>query len=289
MSPSASSSSVSSKQWVGAAALFFTFFLSTQSVFAARVTQVKGTQVLIDLEGDDANSVVGKKFIMMVGDKKRAIIEITKAKNTKAIGKILKGKAEVDGTLVAVGGKSSSGGGKKKRTAKSDSSGGATDETYGFLVGMNMANQSVTSGSKTNAMAGNGFSLKGFGDYPIMGDLSLLGRAGVEQFNVTGGSKSTALMYLVGDLLVKYRFSEGSFSPFALGGLGLHYPISKSSDAIDTSVLSVTTVIILGGGANFTINDTSYATASIEYGYFPPGPDVTTSWIALRGGMGFKF
>ncbi|MES2856328.1 MAG: hypothetical protein V4692_10720 [Bdellovibrionota bacterium] len=292
-------SRVSSRHLIGAIALVTAFFSMIETSYAARVTQVKGSQVLIDLEGEDANSVKGKRYIVMVDGKRKAIVQITKAKGGKAVGKILKGKAAVDGTLVAVKAKKSRS--TETADAESDSSDssseGSDTTTYGVLLGMNMASQSVTlavnSVNETVKMAGNGFSLKAFGDFNISGDLSLLGRAGMEQFNVTGqasdATRKTEILYLTGDLLVKYQFMNGSFRPFVIGGLGLHFPLSKTSDALEASGIAVTTVLVVGGGANYYISDTMYLVGTAEYGYFPPSTDVTTSWMAFRGGLGMQF
>ncbi|HVK62048.1 MAG TPA: hypothetical protein VM432_10875 [Bdellovibrionales bacterium] len=274
-----------------ALAFFIGLMFFAQSGFAARVIQVKGSQVLVDLEGDSANSVINKRYIVMVGDKRRAIIEIKKAKGQKAVGTVLKGKAVVDGTLVEIT-KTTAKKSSRDESEDTSSQGSTTDAaTYGVLLGMNMASQKVTfEGSNDSvSMTGNGFALKGFGDFPVLGNLSLLGRAGVEQFNVKADDNKTEIMYFNGDLLVKYRFMDSTIQPFVMAGLSLHYPLTKSSDALIEDNISMTTALLLGGGLNYFLSDSMYIMVNGEYAYFPPAESVTTSFIAFYGGVGFKF
>src|SRR5690242_1454548 len=68
----------------------FALFFSTAS-YAGDVTKVKGSGALIDLKGEAASP--GDLFYTLSSDgKKRGIIQITKVKGDKAIGKIMKGK-----------------------------------------------------------------------------------------------------------------------------------------------------------------------------------------------------
>jgi outer membrane protein W len=141
-------------------------------------------------------------------------------------------------------------------------------------------------------MTGSSISVKGFADLPISGDFGLLGRVGIENFGVAGtspnlGSVETKIMYLSADLLLRYHLMEGSFKPFPLLGMGLHYPLSKTSGVLDVQRISATTIFFLGGGFNYTLSDSMYLHATAEYGLFPPSNDVKTSLIAIRAGLGF--
>ncbi len=168
-----------------------------------------------------------------------------------------------------------------------------SDMTYGGVAGYDMTTQEVTSGGVSVSMTGSGFSLKGFGDLPISGPLGMVGRLGLMQFNVTGSNSGTAykteILYATADLLLRYNFGEDGFVPFALAGLGLHFPLSKTSNVLDPQRISATTVFFAGGGFHYTLSETSYFTLTAEYGMFPPSNDVKTSMIAARAGMGFKF
>lgn len=260
---------------------------------AARVTQVKGKQVLVDLAGSDVQVSTGKKYFVVIDGKRRAVVQITKVRGNRAIGQITKGRAAVGATLAAPGGKSSQQASASK-PQKSDSStvttGSITDQmSFGVLAGYSLDSQEVTSGGTTLSMTGSGLSLKGFGDIPISGPLGLIGRLGVEQFNVEASGRQTEILYATTDLLLRYNFTEGNFVPFGLAGLGIHFPLSKSSTALEVQKISSTTVFFGGLGFNYRINRDMYIVATAEYGMFPPSNDVKTSLIAIRGGLGMRF
>ena len=299
--PSSIGSSISKSILCGLA--LASLSLVSPNAEAARITRVKGSQVMIDLEGS-SEYTEGGRYLVIVGGKKKAVVEITKAKGGKAIGKVLKGTAAIDGTLQALGG--GSGGGSTKTASKSrrsrsnrdrSSSDSFQDLTVGAVLGLGLTSQSVTATNQSNqsetiSMSGSGFSLKAFGDLPISGNLGAIGRVGLEKFGVSGtpqagGDVKTDIMYITADLLLRYTFLDGDFKIFPLGGLGLHYPISKSSDVLNVQQISATTIFFLGGGLQYKFSDTMYATATAEYGLFPPSNDVKTSLIAIRGGVGW--
>jgi hypothetical protein len=269
--------------------------LISVTAHAAVITKVSGEQVLIDLQGDSSYTE-GSRYLLMVGDKKKAVVEISKVKGDRAIGKVLKGTAQVSGTLAALptsGGASSaasSAPARSSRSARSSSRRSRRERsgsiTYGGVIGYGSTSQTVavTKGgvSETIAMTGSSISLKGFADLPIS-----------ENFGVAGsspnlGAVETKIMYLSADVLMRYLFLEGKFRPFPLLGMGLHYPLSKSSGVLDVQRISATTIFFLGGGFNYTLNETMYLHATLEYGLFPPSNDVKTSLIAGRIGVGFN-
>lgn len=265
---------------------------------AAQISKVDGAKIFVDFaEGEDIQP--GGRFLVVVGGKKKAVIEIVRVKGTKALAKNLKGKPEVGGQLnplssAAKSASASSAPTTTSRRSRRESTGGMFgDMTYGALAGYDMSTQEVTSSGTSVSMTGSGFSLKGFADLPIAGSLGLIGRGGITQFNVTGSvsgtSYKTEIMYAVADLLLRYNFGEDGFVPFALGGLGLHFPLSKSSNVLDVQRVSATTVFFAGGGFHYALSDSSYVTVTAEYGMFPPSNDVKTSMISARAGMGFRF
>jgi hypothetical protein len=299
---------------------------------AAKVLKVKNNKVLIGIEDGDTDITVGGRFIVMVGDKKRALIEIEQVKNGRAVGKVVKGQAEADGKLVSIaqvlGGAKSpdksveepksdleSGlqqsetttkstankktAGKKKKSTKHSAGLLSPGISFGAVIGYSLDTQNVTASNsaatatESLSMSGSGLSLKAFGDMPFSGPLSLMARLGFEQFSVTGSSSKssvkTDILYGTADMLLRYNFGDGAFVPFVLGGLGLHLPLSKSSNVLNENLISMTTVFFLGGGLNYQLNDTSYVHTSLEYGFFPPSNDVKTNLIAIRAGMGFRF
>lgn len=277
--------------------------LSLSSVASAiKVTQSGKGAVIVDLEGN-ADVKVGDRFYTVVDGKKKGIVQISAIKGNKAKAKVLKGVGNVGATLTPM----KSAGQARKKDDDSDSGGGGgalSDLTWGVLVGYSLDSQDVNATSTSASaegisMTGSGYSLKAFGDWPISGSLGLIVRAGVETFNVKGSSNTvycgssrqcdTAITYLSGDALVRYFFTEGFWSPYAAGGLGLHYPLSKSSNVLDVSRIAMTTVFFLTLGSNFNISESSYIPVQVEYGLFPPSNDVKTSIISVRAGYGLKF
>ena len=282
---------------------------------AASISKVKGSQVIIEFdEGEDLPSA-GAQFFALENGKRRALVQIIRVKDRRASGKVTKGRAKEGMTLLARGGGGSGGSSASNQAANASEYDDATaneaqrkpprastkptrsksmlkpmDTTYGFLLGFGMNNQSVTpSGTSTVAMTGSGFSAKGFIDIPISSSVGLLGRTGAEQFNVQKDSFKTEIMYASVDLLLRYTFSEGGFSPFLLGGMGIHFPLSKTSNILDVNRISSTTVFFAGLGANIMMGSASYFQLAAEYGLFPPSNEVSTSLIAIRGGIGFAF
>ena len=85
---------------------------------------------------------------------------------------------------------------------------------------------------------------------------------------------------------MKFAFSDGDFQPFVSGGMGLHVPMSNSSNVLVN--ISSTSVFFGNVGANFRSGDMFY-TALFEYGLFPPSQTVSTTIMALRAGAGWHW
>jgi hypothetical protein len=279
-------------------ALSLIFLFALPEAFAARVEKVKDKQILIDAESTDIQ--VGEKYFIMIDGKKKGVVLISKVKNGKAIGKLTKGRAEVDAGVEPTGksSKTADNGAdgdapkaKKKKKKKSQSSDDTTPQTVaGFLVGYAMDSQSATlSDGSQGSLSGSGYSLKGFGDVPIGDRMTTMVRGGIEQLNLASGSNSSAIMYLTADILLKYGFSDGSFVPWVAGGMGIHFPLSKSSTYLDVPRISSTTVFFADGGFTMKWGETSSIIGLVEYGMFPPSNDVSTKFITVRGGMAWPW
>lgn len=266
--------------------------------FAARVTKVKGEQVLMELDGEGADYAEGGRYLEIVDGKRKAVVEISKIRGQRAIGKVLKGTAQEGGTLaplsVATATKTTTT--RAERAAKrhrSRKGGPFSGLSWGGELGYGSTSQNVTLGTgETVAMTGSSFSGKVIGDYPITTDFGLIGRVGFENFAVAGrsatlGDVKTSILYVDADLLLRYHFLEGNFHPFPLLGMGLHVPMSKTSGVLQVDLIRPTTIFFIGGGVNYVLSDSMYIHATAEYGYFPPSTGVTTSLIAIRAGVGF--
>jgi hypothetical protein len=281
---------------------------------AASITKVKGAQVIVEFDDGEELPSSGAQFFAVEDGKRKALIQIVRIKDRRASGRVAKGRAKEGMLLQARGGtsaassqtadaseyddataseaqrKSPRGSNTSKKSARSKSVMKAMDTTYGVLLGFGMDSQSVTpTGTATVAMSGSGFSAKGFIDIPISSSVGLLGRGGAEQFNVKKDAFKTEIMYATIDLLLRYTFSDGGFAPFLLGGMGIHFPLSKTSNILDVNRISSTTVFFAGLGANMAMGSSSYFQLTAEYGLFPPSNEVSTNFIAIRGGLGFQY
>ena len=283
--------------------LVLTVFLPTlfysSAVEAAFVEKVRGKQVLINNEDTDIQ--VGERYYLVVDGKRRAIVKISKVRGGKSIGVVTKGRAVPDASVEPVrrvrpafddDGEEEQQPARRRRARRSprDPDIVAVPTTIiGGLVGFAMDSQTVTTNSRSVSMSGSGYSVKAFGDIPLSCRLGFIARGGIEQLELSGENEKTSIMYLTVDALLRYAFSEGTFVPFAAGGLGIHYPMSKNSTILDESKIAMTSVFFADVGLNYKMSEDLYLTAHVEYGYFPPSSTVNTNFIAIRAGAGWRF
>ena len=269
------------------------------SLYAAEVTKVKGTNALIDLKGQAA--APGDQFFALSSDgKKKAVLQITKVKGDKAIGRILKGKADAG---MALEPKAASAG-AASGTAKAGSPNGRS--YWGAMVGASMDSMKVQVNNfsvpgnvyGTANLSGMGFSAMGMFDYEVLPQVWFRGLGGIEGFNVSGSSIcaggnsqacNASIYYLSVDFLGRYVFSKGDYRPWLGGGVALMFPASKSASALDSASIGNTSVIMIGGGLDWFISPTTFIPISVEYGMLPKSNEVDASWIELRVGVGVPF
>lgn len=274
--------------------------------YAAEVVKVKGKAALINLNGDPA--VVGDTFYTVSADgKRRGIIRISKVKGDKAIARVGKGKVAPGMSLELKGGNSSASnsGGYTSRGSSDTGTFGNRRAYWGVLGGLAMDKMSVSVKNSitkadlgTASMSGTAFSVKGLFDYQLFPQLWFRGTAGIEGFNAAGNSicgvgnnsACTAnIYYLSADFIARYLFSEKKIRPYAGAGIELLFPASKNASALEASSIATTNVIIVQGGVDWFISNTTYIPLSLEYGLLPKSDEVTASWIAVRIGYAFPF
>lgn len=275
--------------------IFISILFVCGEVFAADIMKVKGSSVLIELQGESA--VPGDSFFALSADgKKRAIIQITKVKGEKALGSISKGKASAGMTLQRRG----TGTKVARRKKKGSSSESTSKANWGAMVGYSMDTMKVqinfpTTNYTKATLAGSSFSAMGMFDYELFQQIWFRGLGGVEGFNVTGntscgsGNCNASIYYLSLDFLARYIFMTGDFRPWLGAGIALMFPASKKATALDSSSISNTSVGIVTGGFDYFINKDMFIPVSIEYGMLPPSDEVDASWIEFRIGLGVPF
>ena len=276
--------------------------LFSPALFAAEVIKIKGKSALIDLKGDPASP--GDVFYAIRPDGKRsAILKIAKVKGEKAIARVLKGKAATGMTLELKASSVTKNSGDGSDSA--DAAGGRKRSYWGGLFGfaqdsmdVNINNGTTGLFQEKGSLSGSAFSAKGLFDYELFPRVWFRGTTGLEGFSVSGPAKCGAannevctadLYYLSFDFIGRYVFSEGKIRPWAGGGIGLLFPISKKATALESSSISTTNVIVIAGGLDWFISPTMYIPVSIEYGLLPKSDEVEATWIALRAGLAVPF
>lgn len=257
--------------------------LNPTTAWSSEVSKVKGSQVLIvDFDGE-----VGGEFYAIDGNgKKKAIINITKAKGGKAIGEITKGKAAVGYTLVARG-KSSSGAGPRRGGSGKRS---RSAISVGALAGYSMDNMQVPVLSRTETLTGSGFSVKGAADYAFTSSLGLRLTGGYESFAVKNTTYTTDISYVTIDALARYIFmADSMFAPWIGGGMGFAIPFSKSTNILQEDSIATSTLLYLAAGADLHLSGSWYIPLQFDYSMFLPASDVKTSIIGIRTGIMLAF
>lgn len=286
-------------------ALLLVVGLFVPSVFAAQVSKVKGKSALINLQGTAA--AAGDRFFAMDGGKKKAIIQITKVKGDKAIGKITKGNAAAGMSLSPA--PSAGGSAPKYASSTPSSSGSSSNPTgrsyWGGVLGYAMDSMSVNINDYyTNApkgsvnLSGSGFSGNALFDYELFSQVWFRGLGGIEMFNVSGSAAcgvanaepcDAKIMYAAGTFIGRYVFAQGNFRPWVGFGIGLLFPITKSATALASNSIGTTNVMLPSIGIDWFTSSTMYVPISLEYGMLPKSDEVDAKWIALRVGMAVPF
>lgn len=198
------------------ATLVFSFSIHA---LAASVTQVKGTRVLLNLEGDSI-AAGAKVFLLNANGKRVAIVNVTSVKGDRAVGTVTKGKAQAGFTVqTAAGGSSapsSSAAAAKNSSDDSSSEEAPTRSTVvrsgsrsgsgnsklsgGVLVGFGMQSMSLTAQydpdgggvqpnrSESASLKGSAISIKVFGDYDLSDSFTIRLAVGLEPFKATGST-----------------------------------------------------------------------------------------------------
>ena len=274
-----------------------TFLLSAMAQ-AATIKAVQSNKVLIDLGSDSANE--GDLFFAMSPEgKKLGIIKITKTKGARALGMIVKGRAEKGWNATPRG---------TKQAAKPTNDNPPADKghktsspmAYGGMLGYAMESQSVTlttasGATATTSMSGNGFSGYGFFDYNFTDMWGVRAVGGIDSFSVGDsdacptGSCTTSITYGTVGGWGRMNIWSGDVNPWIGAGLVFLVPLSSSSTALASSSINTTYALVAGGGVDWKLSPDMFVPVQVEYAMFAPSSGVTTSWIAVRAGLGFHF
>jgi hypothetical protein len=279
--------------------LLFVFSLPAQ---AGKVMKVKGQKVYILFDQDEPFTT-GDNFLLTNEEgKKVGLVQIKKIKGLKAIGVLKKGKADKGfATLFkSAGKKSKSSSVVMAEDADAESRTSGEDQSrMGVLVGYGMATQDVDQGgSGISAQDGSSMAVRGVYDYPLFESVFFRGMAGAEIFSVSGSGApisapsttttiGTDITYLSLDALFHWSVMKGStFNAYLIGGMGILYPLSKSSEAILEDSIDSLAIGEFGGGIEMRWGSYTFP-LEVTYYYFPSGEDVSTNVISVKLGILF--
>ncbi|MBC7741268.1 MAG: hypothetical protein H7061_03665, partial [Bdellovibrionaceae bacterium] len=151
---------------------------------------------------------------------------------------------------------------------------------------------------ETVKMTGMTFGLTGIVDWPIYKKLSFRGTLGYEPFKVSGtalrrscaaisSTECTAdITYLSGGGYARLDFYQGQLLAWGALGANIKFPLSKSTTALSTSDIQMTSTYALAGGIDYFIDHKLFIPASLEYQMFLKSPTVDANIMMVRVGFG---
>ncbi|MEZ0391527.1 MAG: hypothetical protein ACAH59_04885 [Pseudobdellovibrionaceae bacterium] len=283
------------------------------SLWAGTVSQVKGSKMIIQLEGESA-SPGNEYFILNSAGKRVGLVTIKQVKGTKALAELTKGRANAGDSIQAKGAstsasQSSSAAASETSTTTSKKSTKSTGKyRVGALLGYAMNTFSLSVQDKTNTalkedvtMKDSTFNLKGFYDYDLSPEFTIRGAAGYESFAAKGtttasicsnGSSTECSVkydYLALEGSAHYNFLTGPTRVWVGLGYSFLIAMTKSSNIPNLTESSTNQMILFSGGTDISMGPSSFIPLVVEYGMFPGSSNVTANSIFLRGGYGMTF
>lgn len=267
------------------AALIF-LFISVQAQ-AIKITVVKNGKALLDLEGETVKT--GEQFVALDEEgKKKALLTIRQVKNNKAIAGIDKGQAKEGFVLEPYE--------KRSRSARSSKE----KSSFGIMAGYNMNSMTAKPVGGSVSMSGTSYSLLGFYAMDLDRDISAKFIGGYQTLKATGSADSAIctgstdcnvdLSYLTIEALVRYRFVKGQTMDFWGGaGLGFLFPMSKSSNVLDTSKITTNQTINVALGLDWYLKKKEFVPFQLEYAMYPNNSTSSASQIMLSAGYAWEF
>ena len=285
--------------------------------FAASISQLKGSKVLVQLEGDAAKA--GQDFYVLDSNGKRvALVRINQVKGDKAVGEVTKGTAILGGVMklktaaTETTERPKAAPVKKSRVEDVESNSTSSSRkklSGGVLLGYAMNNMSLTVQDPTTPslkedvkLKDSSFSLKGFADYDLSKSFTLRFASGLETFAVKGsttaaicddrGSTSceVSFNYLALEGSAHYNLMTGNTRAWLGVGYSFLLQMSKKVNIPNLSADGSTNqMILISAGTDIGMSGGSFIPIVVEYGMFPGSSNVVANAIYVRGGYGFNF
>lgn len=274
------------------------------------VTQVKNNKVLIDFK-TETPSVGDQFYIISAENKKVAIVQITTAKNNKALADILKGTATVGATTQAKNQSGSSSGSQSSSTEKESAFIRSDLIQLGFHLKYMMNSMATKlqdntlpfAQQETVTMTGSNIGFGASMDLPIydgikihgLGTYEILDIKATSQFLSCGGKSSTdcntTITYLALQGLARFDFTKSKFNLWGGFGGTFKMPLSKKSTALDEGGITYAQSITAAFGLDYQINNKSYIPFTFEYQYSLNKSDTVPNidQMSILAGYGIKF
>ena len=269
------------------------FLILSVEAHAIKVTQVKNNKALLDLEGLDASE--GQQFVGIgPNGKKKALMTLAKVKNGKAIANITKGQLAMGDAVELY---------QPRGSSQSSSEGGHRErKAMGLMAGYAMNKMDVKSDTGSVSLSGNSFSLVGFYQMTLDGNISVKATAGYESLNASGTASTSVgnctagsscdvkLAYLGMTALVRYSFIRTQSIEMNAGlGLGFLFAMSKDSNVLDTGKVTTNQTIIGSLGLDYHLSRDTFIPLQFDYAMFPNNSASSANQMQLRAGYGWSF
>ncbi len=283
--------------------------LLVNPVFSGTITQVKNNKVLIDFNNEAVN-VGDQFFILNAENKKLAIVQITIAKNKKAIADILKGTALVGNTTAL---RTQNKNPQAEFTPKKNEATFIRHDLIQVALHlkymMNTISTKQESGPpsllvpETVTMTGNNIGLGASLDYPLFDFMKANGMISYEMLDVSGTAQGLScdqksstnctakISYLSLSGLAKFDIVKSQLNIWAGVGGAFKIPLSKKSTALSEDNIQMAQTAIAAVGADYHLNNRAYLPISAEYHYSFNQSDTVPAinQINLIVGYGLKF
>lgn len=293
---------------LGFSSAFIAILISAQPLMASTVTLVKDAKIVLTLDDGESYQKDQKVKVMNAKNQTVAVALVTLVKGNKAVAQIEKGKAKV-GLKADLTNASKAASNNSTLPATGNVDGKAAKKIapigkryVGGISGLVMDSADVSftpegGGTKQKvSLSGMGFSAKGLYEIPLSRSYSLRVLGGLEQFNTSGPTKASCngkceikINYIAFDGWARFLFAQSGYKPWAGVGLGLLYPLSKTSTTLDSDSIKPTSIFSFGGGIDYQLSSTSQIPVQVEYGFLPSSADVKASALAIRVGYSFVY
>lgn len=306
--------------------LLFLIFYFSFSTNAATITKIKNNKVLLD--NDDAEIQIGQEFYIIDKNNKKtgSLVRIISVRGEKSVGLIFRGNILPNQTLLPKPPSSEQPVANLRETKEDETTDTDTSETDSdespvtvfrnntkkigvlFDVLLNTMNAKESDGTpptpniETVTMVGTSIGLTGTVDYPVKPWLELRGTAGFEPFSVSGMAMITGcdnatskncsanINYLVAGGYSRFNLYQKKFINVWAGiGFNLRYPIAKSSTAVRSSDLNLTTSYGFAAGGEYFLTFKRFIPFSIEQQYFKSSDTVSANLLSFRAGYGISY